>query len=161
MMPAKNDSGPLASRVQSSFQNLRGAVTQLNSASDYFSKLIGEADATLKPLNIGIVCWVNLGPKWFDDRGHSGFDQVGYTKINGKWGIALRSVTEYESAADDDDDVWPFAEGPRRLRLKAIDYIPELLDELAKKAVEGAKDITEKATELEGLVSALKGVQDK
>lgn len=153
-MPTKKDPELLPARVQSSFQKLRAAVNELNTASDRFTKLVGEIDAILKPLNIGIPCWVMLGHRWSGEN-MSGFEQVGYAKSGGKWGIALRSVTEYPNS-EDDDEVWAFADGPRRLRLKAIDYIPALLDELAVKATEGTKDITEKTNELVGLVSALK-----
>jgi hypothetical protein len=153
-MPSKKDSEPLPTRVQSSFHKLKGAASELNAASDRFAKLIGEIDATLKPLNIGITCWVKMGVGW-NDGYLSGYDQVGYTKITGKWGVALSSVTANPNEVTDFEE-WMFSDGPRRLRLLAIDYIPELLDELAKQAVKGTKDIAEKISEVEGLVSALK-----
>jgi hypothetical protein len=159
-MPANKDSEPLPVRVQSSFQKLKGAATQLNAAADRFAKLIGEIDATLKPLNIGIDCWVKMGDGW--DLGYSsGYDQVGYTKIEGKWGVALSSVTEDQNGETTYDGLWSFSDGPRELRLRAIDYIPQLLEALAEQAVVGTMNISNKTSQLEIVVSALKGVQTK
>src|SRR5258708_5017193 len=90
-MSTRQESEPLPIRVKSSYQKLLSAATELNSASDRFSKLVAEIDATLKPLNIGIASFVQMGPGWSAEysRGH---DDVGYAKINGKWCIALREV---------------------------------------------------------------------
>ena len=83
-MPTKKDSEPLPARVHSSFQKLTDATGALNSASDRFSKLVGEVDVILKSQNIGTVCWVTMGSSWNSDY-FSGYDQIGYAKINGKW----------------------------------------------------------------------------
>lgn len=154
-MPSKSDAEPLPLRVRSSYQKLLGAATELNSASDRFSKLVAEIDATLKPLNIGITSWVKIGSGWGSEHS-SGYDQVGYTKVGGKWCIALSSVEEFVDGRDDDCDVWAFGDGPRRLRLRAIDYLPDLLDELAKEAVDETKKLTARTDDLQQLLSALK-----
>ena len=153
-MATKQDVEPLPARVKSSFQKLLSAATELNSASDRFSKLVAEIDATLKPLNIGIAAFVRMGTGWSGDYSR-GYDEVGYAKINGKWCIALREVEEFHDR-EDGEEVWAFADGPRRLRLKAIDYLPNLLEDMAKKATGETKSITAKTTDLQQLVSALK-----
>jgi hypothetical protein len=160
-MPTNEDSAPLPARVQSSFQNLKAAANELNSASDRFTKLVTEIDAILKQLNIGIETWVQIGSKWCDDFDSSGYDQVGYSKVNGKWGVCLKSVTENANNPFDDIEVWSFGDGPRRLRLEAVEYLPTLLEELARKAADGTRDITDKTFDLESFVSALKGGQNK
>jgi hypothetical protein len=154
-MAAQQESEPLPARVKSSYQKLLSAATELNSASDRFSKLVAEIDATLKPLNIGIESFVQMGPGWSEayTRGHH---EVGYAKINGKWCIMLREVEETPSNPEEQYELWAFSDGPRRLRLKAIDYLPNLLEELAKKATGETKDINAKTTDLQQLVSALK-----
>ncbi|MGA2723189.1 MAG: hypothetical protein ABSG79_12350 [Bryobacteraceae bacterium] len=154
-MATRQGSEPLPERVRSSYQKLLTAATELNSASDRFSKLVAEIDATLKPLNIGITSWVKMGPGWSSEN-HSGYDQVGYHKVNGKWCVALSSVEENFDGREDDWEVWAFSDGPRRLRLKAIDYLPNLLDELAKQAVGETRNVAQKTNDLEQLVFALK-----
>jgi hypothetical protein len=147
-------------RVQSSLQKLSTAATALNEASDRFAKLIAEIDAVLKNMNIGIASWVIMGSRWCDENGNSGYDQVGYAKINGKWGIAIRSFQQDDSGAEF-DETWSFAESPRRLRLASIEYIPALLDELAKEATKNTTDIQEKTNHLLAIVSAVKGEPNK
>jgi hypothetical protein len=145
---------PLPFKIRSSYQRLLTAATELNSASDRFAKLVGEIDAVLKPLNIGITSWVTMN-RWSGEHS-SGYDQVGYTKVGGKWCVALSAVEERPDRPEDDEEVWAFSEGPRRLRLMAIDYLPNLLDALAKEAVGETKNIAEKTHDLQELVSALK-----
>jgi uncharacterized protein YukE len=158
-MTTKKDSTPLPVRVQSSFNKLKAAASELNSASDRITKLVGEIDAVLKPLNIGIDTWVQIGSAWCDENLNTGYNEVGYSKVNGKWGISLRSVTENPSNPFDDIVEWSFGDGPRRLRLESIDYLPPLLDELAKKADDGTRELNDKTSDLESFVSALKGDQ--
>ena len=160
-MALKFDPSTLPTRVQSSLKTLSAAATELNAASDKFSKLIAEIDAALKPMNVGIASWVNIGSKWSDDRGNSGYDQIGYARVNGKWGIALRSVEEDFSGVEDTEEIWAFSDGPRRLRLSSIDYIPALLDALAKEATINTKDIQERTGHLAAIVDAVKGGSDK
>lgn len=157
-MTAKKDHEPLVPRVQSSFQQLSAAASTLNSASDRLSKLVAELDSALKPLNVGLVCWVDIEPPWTSQDGLGiSSEQIGYAKISGKWGIALRTVDQYLNMGEEHIEHWAFNDAPRQLRLKGIDRIPELLDELARKAAETTKQIAKKTEEVQQLVSAVKG----
>ena len=153
-MPPDLDPSTLPTRVQSSLKKLSAAAASLNAASDTFSKQISEIDSALRPMNIGISCWVKIR-NWSspDSRGH---DEVGYAKVNGKWGIALRSVDEHISCAED-DEIWAFSEGPRDLRLSCIDHIPALLDKLADQAAKNTADIQRRTIQMVAIVSAVKG----
>lgn len=148
----KPESEPLPARVKSSFKQLAEATAALNTASDKLSKQVGQVEALMKPLNIGIECWVKMGQGWSsaESRGHW---EVGYVKVAGKWSIGIRAVDDSEPEYP---DPWAFGDAPRRLRLKAVDYIPALLDELAKKAVEATSDIDKKMEDVSELVAALK-----
>jgi hypothetical protein len=152
-VPSKKESDVGPAAIQSSFQQLSAAASSLNAASDRLTKIINEIESVLKPLNIGLHCWVKMGPGWSAPDGSSGYYQLGYTKVSGKWGIALSEVSDYS----DDDEVWAFNDAPRTLRLKAVDYIPQLLDELTKKTADATKDVTEKTEHAARLVTALKG----
>jgi predicted KAP-like P-loop ATPase len=158
-MPSKKESEPLVSRVQSLFQQLSAAAATLNTASDRLSKLVAELDAALKTLNVGLVCWVDIRPARTSEDGlETWSEQVGYAKISGKWGIALRTVHENLNwPLDDHVEEWAFSEAPRQLRLKAVDLIPALLDNLAKTAADNTKKITEKTDEAQQLLTAIKG----
>ena len=72
--------------------------------------MVGEIEAFLKSLNIGLDSWVTIKEtEWTDQQGMSGFNQVGYTKISGKWCIALNDVNDI----DDDWTVWAFNDASR------------------------------------------------
>ena len=119
--------------------------------------LVGQIDTALKPLNVGLECWVNIGTPWHSENGEQEYrEQVGYAKIGGKWGIALKTVDELVFRDDADVEQWAFNDAPRQLRLKAIDYIPHLLVELSKEAANFTEKITRRTGDLQQLVSALK-----
>lgn len=151
-MPTKKEPEVVPAAVQASFQQLMAAANGLNTASDRLTKTISEIEAVLRPLNIGLHCWVKMGPGWSALDGSSGYYQLGYAKVNGKWGIALSECDDFR----DEDETWAFNDAPRHLRLKAIDFIPLLLDALTKKATEATQEITEKTERAAHLVTALK-----
>ena len=156
----KKEFESLSSRVHSSFQQLAAAASTLNSASDQLSKVVAEVDAALKPLNVGLVCWVDIHePATRADGRVTYYEQIGYAKVNGSWGIAIRTMEEYDQSPGDspDPEEWAFNDAPRKLRLKAIDAIPRLLEKLAKDAEKFTKSVTEKAAEAQQLLSAVKG----
>jgi hypothetical protein len=98
-----------------------------------------------------------MGDGWLnEDENTMGYHQVGYSKVDGKWCIALTEVTEYPDGREDDCVIWAFSDGPRRLRLRAIDYLPKLLDELANKAMSETLHIASRMDDLQELVNGLK-----
>src|SRR5579863_3510478 len=78
-------------RVQRSYEKLTAAAVSLNSVSDQLGRVVVELDAALKILNLGITSWIHFR-SWSNDVEHSS-DQIGYARIGGKWGIAIRSVS--------------------------------------------------------------------
>src|ERR1035437_2821986 len=89
------DQPTLAQRVFSSFAQLSTVAADLNAVSDDLGKSVADIDAALKKLNIGISVWVKVRTWDGDDsRGDLSFwsEDLGFAKINGKWGISLRRV---------------------------------------------------------------------
>lgn len=156
------ESAPLTERVQSSFQHLAVCASHLNAASDELTKPIQELDANLKELNLGISAWVII----YRDEAESGeywyTEEIGYTKINNKWGIALRTCSgEYSYPPAGSSSEWLFSDAPRELRIKAIEHIPALLDELAGQAQTTASQIKAKTEVAQQLAAAAKGTSPK
>src|SRR2546423_10967116 len=133
IMSTSNDS--LTERVHASFKRLSSASVQLNTVSDELGKLIAELDAMLKALNLGVEGWVCVwGGEAPDGDSYFSYD-LGYTKVTGKWGIALRHAEGRHSLPDwGSEDIKPFNEGRRDLRVAAIDKIPDLLEKLGAEA---------------------------
>jgi len=144
--------GSLIQRVESSYRQLSAVATDLNFVSDELGKSILELDSALKNLNLGITVWVKLR------GGDSGYEldywseDLGYGKVGGKWGIALRTVSGNHNYPDEETiETWLFNEAPRVLRLSAIGKVPELLEKLSKEASETATQIRGKLAEAQEL----------
>lgn len=156
-MTSKDDS--LVSRAQTSYQKLATAATTLNTVSDQLGKVVVELDAALKRLNLGIASWVDFRSWESPDGGDFSCDQIGYARIGGKWGIAIRSISgNYSFGEETIDGEWLFNDAPRALRIKAIDKIPELLESLIKDVAATTKAVSEKLKQSQELATAIKTV---
>jgi methyl-accepting chemotaxis protein len=159
-MSVSNDS--LIERVQSSYRQLSVAATTLNATSDELGKSIAELDSALKMLNLGISSWVSFNKRSSPDGVCYSYNEVGYAKIDGKWGIALSSVSGDRYNPDDDNvECWLFNDAPRALRIQAVAKIPDLLEKLIKDATETTAEVKEKAEEVHRLASAISAVVDQ
>jgi hypothetical protein len=156
-MPANGDS--LAERVQSSYLQLSSVASDLNTVSDELGKSIAEIDLALKKLNLGVSVWVDIN-EWEDDLDYYK-EQLGYAKIDGKWGIALRTVSGNLNWPDRDEvEQWLFSDAPRRLRLAAIETLPDMLKSLSDEAVETTSKIKGKLAEAKEVAAAVKGASE-
>jgi hypothetical protein len=152
-MSTPNDA--LASRVSDSFHKLSAVASDLNAASDELGKFIGALDASIRDLNLGIESWVSFRHE--NDEIDWDSDDVGYAKIDRRWGLAIRTMRGNINYPEHDRvESWLFNDSPRALRIQAIGKIPDLLDELAKAAVETTKRIAEKSKEAQQLVTAIR-----
>lgn len=141
-------------KIQTHFQALSSAATSLNAASDELTKVVGVLDEALKKLNVGLAVWVTIN-RWSEEYRH-GEDQIGYCKVNGKWGIALSTSWNDDSGGEDTvDGLWLFNDAPREMRLAGIDKIPELIEALGKEAFDTAKRIQQKTEEVRELAGAI------
>jgi hypothetical protein len=77
---------------------------------------------------------------------------IGYAKIGGKWGIALRVCSGHSQDPDDDsEEAWQFNEAPRWMRVLGVEHIPTLIEKMVAETNETAnkrKAKTGEATEL-------------
>lgn len=155
-MPVKDDL--LSSRVQKSFRQLSIAATTLNEVSDQLGKAIAELDSGLKRLGLGVTTWVEFARSCSEDNFYYSYEEIGYAKIGGKWGIALRSVSGCESDSPDSVELWLFNDGPRELRLRAVEKIPELFEKLKKEVDLATKKVINKMEQANALVAAVNSI---
>lgn len=147
----------LSERVNTSFRQLSVAATHLNAVSDALGKSISELDSALKRLNLGVSAWVaiNAGNDLPED-GYFWSEDIGYDKINNKWGIAIRTVSgNYMDPDIEHSERWLFNDAPRSLRVAAVEKIPDLIDKLNKEAEATAKKIKEKTDHARQLAAAI------
>ena len=152
------EESPLPERVAKYYSQLQVVAADLNSVSDQLGKSISEIDSALKILNLGISVWVKIHGGEGGDSGSSFWRRdIGYSKIDGKWGISLRKVEGYYDDPEEEAlEQWLFNDAPRSLRLEAIEKIPALLEELSTQAVKTTKDIQARLAEAQAVATAVK-----
>jgi hypothetical protein len=146
---------PLTQRVSNSYQHLSAAASELNALSDELGKFVQALDAALKKLNLGIASWIRLEGRE-DGSGNYSKRDLGYAKVGGRWGIALRAFTGNHNTPDESTmEEWLFNDAPRALRIEAVEKLPDLFDHLGKEAEQAAKQIKGKTERAKQLASAL------
>lgn len=153
-MSSKGDS--LVARVQTSLQQLSSGASELNALSDQIGKIVARFDAELQKRNLGVSAWVKFRDWTSEDQMQFSSDEVGYDKINGKWGLAIKTLAGHEAMdAYSTYQEWLFNDAPRALRLKAIDKLPEVFDQLAVEVANTTKTVDQQLKRLEELAQAI------
>jgi hypothetical protein len=153
---ADNKCAPLSSGVGTSFRQLSATASRLNATSDEIAKLFSEIEVSLKQLNLGVSAWFQFASEE-EESGYFTAHFVGYEKFSKGWSIALRRV---QGHTDDPDsarfETWLFSEAPRLVRIKAIDGLPGLIDQLNAEAENLVKHAQEKLREAAEVAKAIK-----
>jgi len=156
-MPTQKDSlSEKLERIKKSAQQLPTISSRLNTVTDLLTHRINALDAVLKSFNLGVPVWVafsSYGNPPFDEH-----DDVGYAKVNGRWGIAVRAVAPADPNRGAKAEYWLFNEAPRDLRVRAVDKIPELIEALIQNADKIGAAISSKYQEVEAMTAALNEV---
>jgi hypothetical protein len=147
-------------RVKKLIEKFPAAASTLNSATDQLGKSVGKLDAVLKRFSLGIPTWVTFSGSPGTDPSYD-HEDLGYAKIGGRWGIAIRTVSG-DVRADEGDKVeqYPFNDAPRLLRVQAIPRIPELLTALLENAAKMSAELAAKAEEVDALTDGISAVID-
>ena len=149
------DPSALFERVNSAFFKLSTAAKDLNNVSDELGRAITAIDAVLQRLNLGVAAWVAV----HGDRDEQGMNywsrDIGYAKVNNRWGISLRSREgNYNWPDEEDCETWLFNDAPRWQRVESVEKIPDLLEQLIKDAEATTKRIKEKIDHAKQLADA-------
>ena len=151
---------PSSDRTSLLFKQLRNAAAVLNAASDEFSKTIAPIEAALKKLNLGVTAWHSYAGTSPDQNGEYWSHDIGYARVQGKWGLALRTVYGNAYDGNDDSQEWPFNDAPRLMRTEAIDHIPALLEVLVKQSEKVAADLRQKTAQARTLATAISSLAE-
>ncbi len=145
---------PLPERVAEVYKRLAASAGALNEASIEYSKPIAALEAALASLNIGLTTWEKIS-RGNDDAGGYWSREVGYAKVDGRWGFAIRTVAGHDAMEKDDIELWRFHDAPRSYRIEALDKLPALLEGLITNTEKTAKKLREKTIEARQLAVAL------
>jgi hypothetical protein len=145
-------------KIQTHFQALTETASSLNASSDEFTKVVGILDEALKKLNVGLTVWVTY-LTWAEEPPNYSHDQIGYSKVNNKWGIALRRVFGDEALGEEGQEgPWSFNDAPREMRLHGVDKLPELIEALDSEAAKTVNKIKEKTESVRNIAAAVTGI---
>jgi hypothetical protein len=140
------------------FKALTSAAASLNTASQELSKVIDVLDEALKKLHIGLTVWSAFRYRDVEQPEYDQ-DEIGYSKVDGTWGITLRRVWgNLERDEEHESGPWHFNDAPRNLRLAGVDAIPNLIEALFNEAVATTKQVhakTEKVRELASVIERI------
>jgi hypothetical protein len=161
-MPAKN-SGTLTERLSASFKQLSAAATYLNNVSDTLGKNIGLIDSRLKKLKIGVTVWIRFSEEQKDDTENVSTYEIGFAKIprGESWGIGIRRISWASSDSNPEEEIKPFNECSRELRLQSVGKIPDLIEQLTREVSTKASEIKPIVDQTEDFARALQMALDK
>jgi len=120
------------------FKACQDVADKLNASSDALGAAVNALAERIHGLHLGVAAWHLMAVTAKKER------HIGYTKINGKWDLAIREV-ELRPPDDNDEYVWRFNEAPLWMRLEAISHLPDFMTTLVKRADE-MREKTEAAT---------------
>ena len=143
-------------RISVAFTKLTESAKNINDVSNELAKPIAAMQIGLKKLNIGVACWTNIqgGTDQFEDAYWS--NDVGYARVKGEWSLAIRSVNGILSQPDAEmETVWPFNEAPRHLRIKAVDLLPTLIEDMVQATDATTKRMGDKVPAAQSLAQAV------
>ena len=147
-------------KTPSSLDALSDTAKNVNKASRRLTEAVDQVNAALKRLNLGIPVWIPTKSSP-DNPGHvQEYEELGYAKVKGKWGICIRHTVE-SAAPDPDETEWHFEDAPRDMRIRGAHFLQKLIVELNEQGDKAAKDIDEQATKAENLATTLNEIADR
>jgi uncharacterized phage infection (PIP) family protein YhgE len=124
---------------------LAAAARTLNEQSDLFTQQMAEVESAINKLNLGIPASVTVEEvKTNDFATH--FLDLEYGKLDGRWCLI---VTDYDDEVTSSEysncKQWAYRDAPRELRLKVVQRLPQLLEQLLKSATAAVSEISKGA----------------
>ncbi len=148
--------GPQTPKVSPSLGGLSDAAATLNHASRRLTNAVETLDDALQKLNLGIDAWVDTWSKAEDPNQVCEYEQIGYAKIKGSWGIGIRLTLEnLGNRPDPEVREWQFREAPRDMRMRNAKYLHKLIERINEEAAAKAREIDENADETEKLAEVI------
>jgi hypothetical protein len=155
--PASKDEVPSA-KPTASYGRLAKSAAALNAASDQLGAAVARVDDTLRALNVGITAWVEIENLTNGEDEIYDKTELGYDKVKGKWGIALRRESGFlDGPGELADETWLFCDAPRALRMKSLPRFPALFEELIKQVDDTTARVELAIAQAEEVAAALAG----
>lgn len=125
--------------TRKTMEKLATAAKTLNRKSDELNAVIEEFEQALETAGVGVTVWLDRlldrsAPTSSDGEYTAEGWQLGYTKLEGKWRLAVREATEVSVSGNFNEDAdlrdtqpaIPLANAPRVVRMQAAGYFENL-----------------------------------
>lgn len=129
--------------ISDNLQALSAAASKLNKVMDDLNKALERIEGDILRTGVGVTVWLNvdlLGSGVPPDQSVD-YWQLGFTKIQNRWRIAVRRMETTRDRSDPETQSWrqarpalPLASAPRQVRLKAPPHLEALIEELTDTA---------------------------
>jgi hypothetical protein len=151
----------IAESLRQSYTQLLHSSAKLNAASDQLTEAVSIIDKALKTFNLGVSTWIEVIKEESEEEdGRYSTRYLGYAKIGNKWGIGIWEETGNGTlpAQDPKDRYWLFGDAPRKYRIEAIRYLPNLLASLTEHAERTAGSVQHEARQTHEAAMAISEV---
>src|SRR3954447_19342551 len=143
-MPPQEQSA--SERTAAALASLKPVAKNVVAAAEALTGPVMAVDAELRRMHIAFEAWVNYNTYSEGPHDYTNWD-IGYSRVDRRWGIALRIVNGDERFPDQQAiESWHFNESPIFLRHRAIDKLPDLIEALAKTGEKVAHRLTAAVT---------------
>jgi flagellar hook-basal body complex protein FliE len=141
-MPAQIDWATTRARAQAIAEMLEQATTNFNAA-------IQKAEDVIKSLRLGVPGQATL-QEWDDtSTGITHYRILRFTKWDKEW----RLVVEFTSDVDDEGHWEPLLNVSRDLRLRAMEVLPDLVEDMIKNATDEVTEVTNAADKAQAFIA--------
>jgi hypothetical protein len=121
----------VSERTSEALKQLQPVAAAVEAAAAELSKPVSAIETAIKRMNIGYEAWTTYKQGSYEE--HWWKWDIGYSRIGGRWGIAIKMSSGDETDPERDrSETWFFNESPLYLRHPSIDKLPDLLEALAK-----------------------------
>lgn len=135
---------------------------QLGAATDELNNSITRYERALASLHLGVSARIEIGRDPIlgpndEESGEHHIEQVRFSKADGTWRL------RYESGPDDGPEHWdsvPLVSAPREVRVRAVEFLPRLLEEMIDTAENATAKVTEKAKQLDTITALIKPLKN-
>ena len=139
--------------TNASLRKLHSLSKNINEASDKLTAQLSAIETELNNLKLGVAAWVDIRNQDSED-GFVHVDTLGYSKLNGKWGLLLGGYID-GAGPDEYNETIFLREATRDMRILAASFIDDLLSKLVERTEQTTEKIINKAGELKGIATAL------
>lgn len=135
---------------------------QLGAATDELNQSIIRFEQALAGLHLGVSAYIELGrePIYDGNNMEAGehIEQITFSKTDGAWRL------RYENGTDGDEpEHWRsvhLVSAPREVRMRAVDHLPRMLQEMIDEAENATTRVTAKAKKLDTVTTLINAAKN-